>query len=126
MLSDLLEVCQRLLLPLHDRRHSSQSCPLELFTAVQRVSKFEQADIVFRDLGDEVTGSVELTQGEFVVVLVVEHVEEGGEKRVEVLRNVSSSHCSRLSELTSSMGNSEMIRPSFSSNVSWVYLTLRM
>jgi hypothetical protein len=47
-----------------------------LFTSVERVSEFEESDIIFGDLGDEVTAGVELTESEFVVVFVVEDIEE--------------------------------------------------
>jgi hypothetical protein len=67
------------------------------------------------------------------VVLVVQHVQQGGEEWVEVLQKVLETEARArldprhgLALLTSSTGNSEMIRPSFSSNVSCVNLTLRM
>lgn len=76
MLSDLLQVCQGILLPLHDRRHPTQRRPLQLLTSVQRVTELNQANIVFCDLRNEVTSSVELTESELVVVLVVQDVQK--------------------------------------------------
>jgi hypothetical protein len=71
MLPDLLQVCQRVLLPLHNSSHSTKSGPLELLTSVERITEFEQSDVIFGDLGDEVASSVELTKSKLVVVLVV-------------------------------------------------------
>lgn len=85
VLPDLLEVCKWVFLSFHNCGHSTEGSSFELFAAVERVSKFEQSHVVFRDLGDEVSGSVELAQGELVVVLVVQDVEKGGEEGVEVL-----------------------------------------
>jgi hypothetical protein len=85
MLPDLLQVCQRVFLPLHDGGHSTESSPLELLTSVERVTEFEQTNVILGHLGDKVTGSVELTECELVVVLVVEDVEEVAQKGVEVL-----------------------------------------
>lgn len=90
VLPDLLEIGQRVLLSLHDCRHSTECGSLELFTSVQRVSKLEESDIVFCDLGDEMTSGVQLPQSKLVVVLVVQNVEQRGEEGVEVLP-VSSS-----------------------------------
>jgi len=88
VLSDLLEVGEGILLSLHDRSHSTESGLLELFTSVKRVTELEQSDVVLRDLRDEVSGGVELTQSKLVVVLVVQDVQEGGEERVQVLPSI--------------------------------------
>jgi hypothetical protein len=55
MLSDLLEVRQRVLLSPHDGGHTTQSGLLELLASVKRVSKLEQTDIVLGYLLDQVT-----------------------------------------------------------------------
>jgi len=82
-----------------------------------------------------VSGGVELTEGELVMVLVVQDVQEGGKERVEVLsqRKRVGLHVREreqpddpLEALTSRMGNSERIPPSFMSKRSWVNLTFRM
>lgn len=85
VLTNLLEVSERILLTTHDGGHTSESCLLELFASVKTVSEFEQTAVIFSNLNDEVTGSIELTKREFVVVLVVKDVEEGGKERVKVL-----------------------------------------
>jgi hypothetical protein len=126
VLPDLFEVRERVFLPLHDGRHAAECGPLELLAPVERVAKLDQADVVLRDLGDEVARRVELAEGELVVVLIVQDVEEGGEERVEVLQESVRRLELKAESLTSRTGNSEMIRPSFSSNVSWVNLILRM
>ena len=59
---------------------------LKLLTPVQAVTELEQADIVFGYLVNEMSRCAELTEGKFVVVLVVKDIEEGGEEWVEVLR----------------------------------------
>jgi hypothetical protein len=125
VLSDLLEVGERVFLSLHDCGHTTKSGLLELLTSVQRVTELEQSHVVLGDLGDKVSGSVELTQGKLVVVLVVQDVQQGGEERVQILPSVVFLFIAR-GKLTSRMGNSEMIRPIFSSKVSCVNLTFRM
>lgn len=86
VLSDLLEVCQGVLLALHDRRHAAERRLLQLLAAVQRVTELDQAAVVLADLNDEVARSVQLAESELVVVLVVEDVKERVEEGVEVLR----------------------------------------
>jgi hypothetical protein len=76
-------------------------------------------------LGDKVASGVELTEGELVVVLVVQDVEKIAQEGVKVLF-ISHEHEMAQCKLTSRMGNSETIRPIFSSKVSWVNLTFRM
>ncbi len=76
MLSDLLEVCQRIFLTLHDRRHPPECGFFQLLAPIQRVAKLEETDIIFRDLGDKMTSCVELTEGELVMILIVQDVEE--------------------------------------------------
>jgi len=82
MLTDLFEIGERILLSPHNSRHPTESSTFELFAAVERVAEFQETDIVFCDLVDEVTSSAELAEGEFVVVFVVEDVHEGGEEGV--------------------------------------------
>ena len=54
MLANLLEIGQRILLPSHDCCHPSESSALELFASVEAVTEFEQADVIFGDVVDEV------------------------------------------------------------------------
>jgi hypothetical protein len=76
MLTDLFQVRKRVLLPLHNRGHSSKGSSLQLLATEQRVTKLEETNIVFSDRVDQVTASVDLGQGEFVVITVVEDVHE--------------------------------------------------
>jgi hypothetical protein len=85
VLPDLFEILQGLSLPLHDGGHSTKCGSLELFASVERVTELQESHIVFGDLGDEMTGSVERTKSELVVVLVVKHVQQIGEERVKGL-----------------------------------------
>lgn len=50
MLPDLLQVCKRILLPLHDSSHSTKSSSLELFTSVERITEFQKSDVILGDL----------------------------------------------------------------------------
>ena len=78
VLPDLLQELERLVLPLHDRRHPAEGGSLELLASVKRVAEFEQPDVVLRDLIDEMARGAELAEREFVVVLVVKDIAEGG------------------------------------------------
>jgi hypothetical protein len=114
VLSDLFEVGQRFFLTTHDRGHSdvknvkfhavssrstsriyekktlrhppSERGLLQLLASVQTISKLQQPHVILSDLIDQVPRRVQLTEGELVMVLVVQDVEEGGEERVEVLQ----------------------------------------
>ena len=83
---DFFQEFEGFVLSLHDRGHTTEGGALELLASVKRIAEFEQPDVVLRDLVDEMPRSAELTEREFVVVLVVKHIEEGGEEWVEVLR----------------------------------------
>ena len=87
MLADLLEIGQRILLTLHDSGHATERSAFELLAAVHRVAELEQADIVLGDLINEVAGSAQLTESEFVVVLIVEDVHEGCQERVQIVED---------------------------------------
>jgi len=64
----------------------SEGGPLELLASVQRVTELQEADIVLRQVVDEVTGDVKLTKRELVVVPVVQDVDQISVERVDVLR----------------------------------------
>lgn len=87
VLPDLLQVRQGVLLPPHDSRHPTQSGLLQLLTSVEGVTKLEETDVILRNLRDEVSSGVDLTQGELVVVLVVKDVEKRREERVKVVED---------------------------------------
>jgi hypothetical protein len=56
-----------------------------LLTSVERVSELQESDVILGHLGDKVASGVELTEGELVVVLVVQYVEKIAQEGVEVL-----------------------------------------
>jgi hypothetical protein len=97
VLSYLFQVCQRVFLSFHYGGHAAivyfvneriwkrlvvdlptESCSFELFTSVQAVSEFEQPDIIFCYRVDQVFCCSQLTESEFVVVLVVQNIYERG------------------------------------------------
>ena len=71
MLSDLLQVLETLVLSPHDGRHPAQGRPLQLLAPVQGVTELEQPHVVLGHVVDQVSGSVNLTQGQFVMVLTI-------------------------------------------------------
>ena len=71
MLSDLLQVLETLVLSPHDGRHPAQGRPLQLLTPVQGVTELEQPHVVLGHVVDQVSGGVDLTQGQFVMVLTI-------------------------------------------------------
>jgi hypothetical protein len=66
--------------------------------------------------------SSELTEGEFVMVFVVQDIYEGGQEGVKILIPTSSDQDTKyyqeICERTSSIGNSVKMAPSFSSKLS--------
>lgn len=87
MLSDLLEVGERLFLSSHDGGHTAESSTLELFAAVQAVTELEETNIVFTDAIDEMLAGVDLAQSELVVILIVEHIQQTCQERMQVVEN---------------------------------------
>ena len=71
MLPHLLEVLQTLVLSPHDGRHPAQGRPLELLAPVEGVSELEEPDIVLGHVVNQVTGGVDLTQGQLVMILEI-------------------------------------------------------
>ena len=59
-LTYLLEICEGLVLPLHDGCHPTQGCPLELFATVKRVTILHQTNVVTSNVVHKVTGCVDL------------------------------------------------------------------
>ena len=75
VLAHFFEVAQRRVQLLHHRAHATQSRVLQLLAAVQRLRVLEQTNVVLTDLGHHILGSVDLTQSQFVMVAVVQHVD---------------------------------------------------
>lgn len=78
--------------------------PLELLAAVQAVTELDEADIVLRDLIDEVARSAKLAEGKLVVVFVVQNAAEA----TYVRRLCSSSPQEALPAMMTHFINDEM------------------
>jgi hypothetical protein len=85
MLSNLLEVHERILEPLADSRHATQGGALQLLALKQRLAVLQQAHIVTRDCFDERLGGVELPKRNPEVVRIVERVQQIAVERVDIL-----------------------------------------
>ena len=85
MLSHLLQVAERGVELLHNGTHTTQCRVLQLLASVEGVTILQQTDIVLTDLGDNVLGGVDLTQGQFVVISVVQHVDQIGKEGMDLL-----------------------------------------
>uniref|UniRef100_A0A0E9WL69 Uncharacterized protein n=1 Tax=Anguilla anguilla TaxID=7936 RepID=A0A0E9WL69_ANGAN len=86
MLPHLLQVLQALLLPLQDGTHPAQSCPLQLLTAVQGVPILHQPHIVLGNIVNQILCYVYLSQGQLVVVFVIQNVHQVCIKWVNVVQ----------------------------------------
>jgi hypothetical protein len=150
MLTHLFEVLEGRVLALHERTHTTEGSLLELLASVERVSVLEKTHVVLAEVLDEVSASVELTESELVVILVVQNVDQVSIERVDFLLFVhkddeeddddedeaerSDTRTSKEREKkkdeegrqTSRRGKSERIWESFSTKFCWVNLTLRM
>lgn len=60
----------------HQRAHATESCSFQLLAAVQAITVLKQANVVLGYFVDEVASGVELTQGELVVVFIIENIHE--------------------------------------------------
>ena len=69
MLPHLLQVLQTLVLSPHDGGHPAQGRPLQLLAPVQGVSELEEPHIVLGHVVNQVTGRVDLTQSQLVMIL---------------------------------------------------------
>ena len=69
MLPHLLQVLETLILSPHDGRHPAQGSPLQLLAPVQGVTKLEKPDIVLGHIVNKMTGGVDLTQSQLVMIL---------------------------------------------------------
>lgn len=86
MFADFLEELEGFVLTPHDSGHATESCSLELLASVETVAEFEETDIVLGYLVDQMPGSTELTESQFVVVLVIQNIEEGRKEGVKILQ----------------------------------------
>lgn len=92
----------------------AQCSTLELLASVQTITELDKVQVIFRDVVHNGARSVDLTQGELVVISRVQNVHQVREKGVDILRNERqtrqlqrASPCYlRALALTSSLGNS--------------------
>ncbi len=83
--TDLLQVPKALILSFHDGAHTTEGRAFQLLAAIERITKLEQSNVVLGHVIDEVSGSVDLTQGQLVVVPVIEHIHEIGVKGMDIV-----------------------------------------
>ena len=74
MLPDLLQILETLVLSPHDGGHPTKSCSLQLLASVQRVSKLQQTDIVLGHVVNEMSGSIDLSEGKLVMILTTMYI----------------------------------------------------
>ena len=121
MLPNLLQIRERSFELFDDSGHSTQSRSFQEFTAVQRIAKLQQTNVILGDVVDEGTCCIQLTKSELVVVTIIKNIDEIGIERMDALYNtikkemgpdidVESFCCNRITkQLTSSLGNSSTI-----------------
>lgn len=86
MLSDLLEIYERVLRPTaQNRSHTTEGRTLQLLASVQRVSILDQSHVVTGDLLNQVLGSRELGERYLEMIPIVENVEQILVERVYVV-----------------------------------------
>mmetsp|Transcript_61413 Transcript_61413/g.163386 ORF Transcript_61413/g.163386 Transcript_61413/m.163386 type:complete len:205 (-) Transcript_61413:121-735(-) len=85
MLSDLLEIRQGSREFLHHGAHTPKGSALEHFCLVQTVRELHHANVVLRDVLENLLARVNLPQRELVVVAIVEHVAEIRVEGVDVV-----------------------------------------
>lgn len=85
MLSDFLEETERRSESLDDLGHSSQTSSLEHLASVQTVTVLKESDVVLSDVVNQVTGSVNMSQCDFVMILVVDNVDKISIEGVDVV-----------------------------------------
>lgn len=87
VLPDLLEIGEGALEPLHQGAHPSEAGALQLLAAVEGVTEFQEAAVILGDVVHMVPGRVHLTQGQLVVVFVIQNVQQISVEGVDVLMN---------------------------------------
>mmetsp|Transcript_76981 Transcript_76981/g.124578 ORF Transcript_76981/g.124578 Transcript_76981/m.124578 type:complete len:257 (+) Transcript_76981:289-1059(+) len=85
VLPDLLEVGHGACQLLHRCAHATHGGALEHLALVQAIGKLHHLDVVFGNVVDNLLRRVDLTQGQLVVIPVVQHVAQIGIKRVDVI-----------------------------------------
>lgn len=65
--------------------HPAQSSSLQGLAPVERICVFDQFEVISAHVFDHILGGLDMPQGEFVVVFIVEHVEQVRVEGVDVL-----------------------------------------
>lgn len=76
MLTDLLEVSERVSLTLHDCRHTTERSTFKLFATVEGICEFQKTGVILCDGINQVLCSVDLTESELVMISVVQHIHQ--------------------------------------------------
>ena len=82
----LLQVLETLILSPHDGAHSAQGRLLQLLAPVERIAKLHQPDVVLGHIINQVFSCIDLPQGQFVVILVVQDIHQISVKRMDVIK----------------------------------------
>ena len=76
MLTHLLQICQRGLVFFDQRTHTTQTCSLDGFASVQTVTVLEHTYIILGKILNKMPCCVQLSKRQFVMILVVQHVDQ--------------------------------------------------
>ena len=88
MFSDFFEVLESIFSAFNDGAHSSHSCSFQLFASVKGISVFHESAVISTDVIDEGFHFVDVAERDFVVIPVVEDVDEiGMAARLEKLQS---------------------------------------
>lgn len=87
VLPNLIEVRKRCLLTFEDGAHPSKGSTFQTFAPIRCVSVFDHADHIPGNRFHQRSGRVDLPQGKFVMVAVVQGVAQVGVERVNVVQS---------------------------------------
>jgi hypothetical protein len=85
MLSDFFEETEGGTESLDDLGHSTESGSLEHFASIHGVTVLHESDVILGDGVGEVTSSVDVAQGDFVMILVVDDVDKISIEGVDIV-----------------------------------------
>ena len=64
----------------------TECCSFQLLTSVETVSELQETHVIFCDLIDKMPRGTQLTEGELVVVLVVQYIHQRRQEWMQVLQ----------------------------------------
>ena len=96
VLANFFQIRETRFLALENGTHSSKSSAFEALAAIKRVTVLDHANHVSRDLVNKGTSSVDLTQGELVMVAIIESVAKIRIERVNIIQ--TRKICQNLAE----------------------------